>query len=364
MKPLPPPRLEVIRNDRPVLVDSFLIAAALTVLALRVYLAAAHYPQLGGNGLHIAHVLWGGLLMVIAIGMLLSLLTWTWQLIGALIGGVGFGLFIDELGKFLTSDNNYFFKPTASLIYAMFVALFLVAREMRHYRKLTPRENLVNAIEASKELALGPISSVARTRALGWLAAADDSHPLTPLLRGQFEIATPTSERRSLLMALFTGLRSRYATVVHTGWFRRVVTGVFVLQAVGVVLLVAYSLAIAAGAAAGSTDALTELDTTLRGGPILWTTLVGTLIVGAFTLIGVAELRSSRHRAYRAFETAVLIDLLLVQPFTLLDAGFPGLVQVFIDLALLVSLRYMQSQEVVLRAFGAPRASGAEAVRT
>ena len=85
-------KLEVIRNDRPVLVDSFLISAILTVLALRVYLAAAHYPQLGGNGLHIAHVLWGGLLMVVAIGMLLSLLTWPWQRLAALIGGAGFGL--------------------------------------------------------------------------------------------------------------------------------------------------------------------------------------------------------------------------------------------------------------------------------
>src|SRR3989440_11957115 len=132
----------VIRNDRPALVDSFLIAAALTVLGLRVYLAAAHYPQLGGNGLHIAHVLWGGLLMVVAIGMLLSLLTWIWQLTAALIGGAGFGMFIDELGKFLTSDNNYFFKPTASLIYAMFIVLFLLSREVRHFRKLTPPQNL------------------------------------------------------------------------------------------------------------------------------------------------------------------------------------------------------------------------------
>src|SRR5438034_10516278 len=132
----------VIRNDRPALVDSFLIAAALTVLGLRVYLAAAHYPQLGGNGLHIAHVLWGGLLMVAAIGMLLSLLTRTWQLIAAVVGGVGFGLFIDELGKFLTSDNNYFFKPTAPLIYPLFIPLYFTARDLRRFRKLTPAEYL------------------------------------------------------------------------------------------------------------------------------------------------------------------------------------------------------------------------------
>src|ERR1043166_8768757 len=148
----------VIRNDRPVLVDTFLVTAVLTVLALRVYLAAANYPQLGGNGLHVAHVLWGGLLMAIAMTILLSVLTPESQLVAAAIGGAGFGMFIDELGKFLTSDNNYFFKPTAALIYAVFVLFFMTARELRRYRTLTPRENLVNAVEASKELALGHVS--------------------------------------------------------------------------------------------------------------------------------------------------------------------------------------------------------------
>jgi len=356
---MPSIKLEMIRNDRPLLVDSFLIAAVLTVLALRVYLAAAHYPQLGGNGLHIAHVLWGGLLMVVAIGMLISLLTRAWQLMAAVIGGAGFGLFIDELGKFLTSDNDYFFKPTASLIYALFIVLFLTAREMRHFRKLTPRENLVNAIEASKELALGPISNVTLTHALAWLEAADTSHPLTQLLRRQFEMATAAPERQSALTALVIGVRQRYAIVVHSRWFRRVITAVFLLQAAGVVLLVGYSAVVAAGAAAGNADALAEMNATLRAGPILWTTLAGTLVVGALTVIGVAQLRRSRHRAYRAFETAVLVDLLLVQPFTLLDSGFAGLAQVFIDLALLVSLGYMQREEILLKGRGFSLAAGA-----
>lgn len=42
------------------------------------------------------------------------------QRLCALIGGIGFGLFIDELGKFITRDNNYFFQPTIGLIYAVF----------------------------------------------------------------------------------------------------------------------------------------------------------------------------------------------------------------------------------------------------
>ena len=92
------------------------------------------------------------------------------------------------------------------------------------------------------------------------------------------------------------GARARYAAIVHHRWFRRVIIGIFVLQAAGVVLSVVYSLVIAAGAVTGSSDALAELNATLQAGPILWTTLVGTLVVGAFTVIGVIELSPiARH---------------------------------------------------------------------
>ena len=339
----------MIRNDRPALVDTFLITAALTVLALRVYLAAAHYPQLGGNGLHIAHVLWGGLLMVVAIGVLLSLLTWISQVAAAVIGGAGFGLFIDELGKFLTSDNNYFFRPTASLVYAIFIVLFLVVRELRRYRKLSRRENLANAIEAAKELAVGPISQSSRSQALRWLDGSDPGNPLTHILHRQFEQAATAPETHVRLHRFVAAVRARYSQIVHNPWFRRVITALFCLQAAGVVVTVLYSLAVAAGAAAGSAQALLEWNSTFRGGPIIWATLAGTLVTGAFTVVGVAELPRSRHHAYRAFETALLIDLLLVQPFTLLDTGFAGLTQVFVDLALLAALRYMLSEETALQ---------------
>jgi len=59
----------LIRSAEPESLDLFLVAAVLTVLTLRVYLKATNYPQIGGGGLQIAHVLWGGLGMVVAIAI-------------------------------------------------------------------------------------------------------------------------------------------------------------------------------------------------------------------------------------------------------------------------------------------------------
>src|ERR1700730_15749136 len=175
----------LIRSAEPESLELFLVAAVLTVLTLRVYLTATNYPQIGGGGLHIAHVLWGGLGMVVAIMILLSFVTSGIRPIAALIGGIGFGAFIDELGKFVTSDNNYFFKPTAALIYVVFAVLVLAVRWGRS-GTMTPTESLVNAIDLYKDLAAGRLSSTERDRGLALLAAAEQTNPLVAALRQEF----------------------------------------------------------------------------------------------------------------------------------------------------------------------------------
>jgi hypothetical protein len=136
------------------LLERFLITSVTTVLVIRLYLALTGYPKLGGGGLHIAHVLWGGLGMLIALVLSLTFLGRRAQSTVALLGGIGFGAFIDELGKFLTSDTNYFFQPTIAIIYFIFIILHLSFQILESLRSVSVQERVANALNILKDEAL------------------------------------------------------------------------------------------------------------------------------------------------------------------------------------------------------------------
>src|SRR3954447_16467443 len=108
-----------------------IFSAVITVLITRAYLAATGYPQVGGGTLHVAHALWGGLLLLAAVVAALMLDGGAARRWASIAGGVGYGLFIDEVGKLLTRNNDYFFRPAAGIIYASFALLVLLAARIR-----------------------------------------------------------------------------------------------------------------------------------------------------------------------------------------------------------------------------------------
>ena len=64
-----------------------------------------------------------------------------------MLSGVGIELFIDEVGKFVTSDNNYFYGPAAALMYVFVACLVLVAHLVHGRRAHHPGEHLAAAVD-------------------------------------------------------------------------------------------------------------------------------------------------------------------------------------------------------------------------
>ncbi len=159
-------RLGVARDTAAVRhITTFLVVTVATVLVTRAFLAAAGYPQIGGGGLHVAHVLWGGLLMAVAFVLLLSYVGPSVRWVGAVVGGVGFGLFVDEVGKFVTADNDYFYAPTAALIYATIVALVLLVEMVHGRREHHPSEYLAVAADRAASGMAGGFTEATRAEA-------------------------------------------------------------------------------------------------------------------------------------------------------------------------------------------------------
>jgi hypothetical protein len=125
--------------------EAFVLIAIATILITRLYLELTGYPQIGGGDLHIAHALYGGALMMLALILGWMTLGFGTRVTAIVMGGIGFGLFLDEVGKFVTKDNDYFYGPAAEIMYILVVIILVGARVVRDFRPLTTRECLASA---------------------------------------------------------------------------------------------------------------------------------------------------------------------------------------------------------------------------
>jgi hypothetical protein len=125
--------------------ESFLFIAIATILLTRLYLKLTNYPQVGGGNLHIAHTLYGELLMMLALLVGWLLLGKGARTLAVVLGGIGFGLVLDEVGKFVTKDNDYFYGPSAEIMYVLVVVVLVGTRVLRAVRPLSAHEYLASA---------------------------------------------------------------------------------------------------------------------------------------------------------------------------------------------------------------------------
>jgi hypothetical protein len=324
-------RAGLVRNVRTVEhLTTFVVSAVATVLVVRLLLRLLGYPAIGGGGLHIAHMLWGGLLMLVAIFLLLGFIGPVVRPAAALAGGVGFGLFIDEVGKFVTADNDYFYRPAAAIMYVVFVLLVLGVQFLTRRRPIDPREHLANAVDHAVEGVAGGLSRrqlaiaaeqlrTAGADVAGW---AETRALLAATPRDDVELIAPVD-------ALWSALRRTFDRVARHPWAPRVVIVVLVLQAIG-------APAIAAGIRFHEGHMLADV-------PVIGVVL-GSLLSATFTARGALRLRRDRARAVRLFELSVLVSLLVTQVFQFAGTQFAAVGGMALDLTMLGLLEAEQTR--------------------
>jgi hypothetical protein len=322
--------------EAPLLFESFFVAAVASFLGIRWFLASTGYPRVGSNGIHIAHMLWGGLLMLLALMLLFAFLDRSVQHLAAVIAGLGFGTFIDEIGKFVTSDNNYFYRPAIALIYCLFVVAFLLARTLIGQRRLSETEALANALDLLEGTPDGPIEPDDRDRIQRLLELADPKAPLVVFARRYVAGLPEAAERTSLVGTVRRRLADGYEKLMANPWAEWVLSvGVVAYAAVAIlaVILVATQTPTGGEADTSAAAAIAQVASTIAGAA-----LVGR---------GVLSLRSSRTAAYHWFMRGVLVWILVTQAFVFYSSQLAGLGGLVVDLVAYGSLRFAITREIV-----------------
>ncbi|GAA2883821.1 hypothetical protein GCM10010472_47430 [Pseudonocardia halophobica] len=343
--PTTPTRLRgpVVREDAVRTVRLLAVAFGVTVVVTRLYLALTGYPQIGGGEYHLAHALWGGVLLL-AGGVVALLWSNRWvQPAMAVCVGVGSGLFVDEVGKFITRRNDYFTPLAAPIIYSTFLAVLGVVVLARHVPKGRPRELAYAAVVRLKDLADGPLRPATRTVLLRDLDAlrTQPARPDLAMLAGAVHPvveAAPVETPRDRLGGARSAL-ARTERVLLPRWVHRLLLagGSAVL---GLLSLVGLAVLIALLSAAPDVQIVLD-DRAVAPGtrpPALVIASAGEAVVGVVLLLAALALLVGRDRAGTALCRAGLVIALAFVNVALgyLDAELV-VIAVVVELLLLVA---------------------------
>lgn len=365
------------------LLEDFFVSAVASVLAIRFYLYVTGFPQLGFGPLHIAHMLWGGLLMLIALVILLAFLDHRAKVIAAVLGGIGFGAFDDELGKFITRDNDYFFQPTVALIYVIFVLIFFAIRAVGRHRSLSSQESLANVFDIAKQGSLVGLDREEQVNAMELLKNCEVG-PMHDNLEAILHNAQIAPLRPSRPVAKFHAILDMfYGWAASRWWFSGIVITFFAFTAVtsvsavvavvewsfglilwvvaGVIILVALvwsrqvrvrylNIVVSVSILIVSIMISLAIVGNLKGMPqsiIDWSQLLFTGTSGMLIAMGMLILPRSRLQAYLMFRWAILVSIFLTQVLSFYEQQFLALPGLVLNILTLIALRYMITHEHV-----------------
>ena len=216
--------------------DSYLLVLmasfGATVIIVRLLLELSGYPQIGDNTYHLAHLLWGGLLLFLGL-LLLLLVSNRWAIwVVAVMGGAGLGLFIDEVGKFITQSNDYFFPLAFPIIYAFMLVCVWIYLRIRRHQPSDTRTLLYHALDDLKQVLDNDLDPFEYSELLETLdrvgaTATDSNERLLALHLRQFVTSKEVRLASSPLWIEQTGERVRFWLAHHPS--RKILKGLLVI---------------------------------------------------------------------------------------------------------------------------------------
>lgn len=336
-----------------------LVGFAGSIVGTRVYLAATGYPTVGGDTLHIAHAVWGGLLLVVGAALALTMVNRSVLPWAALCTGVGAGLFFDEVGKFITVENDYFFAAAAPIAYLLFVLALLLYLRLRRRRDQAPASQLHAAVELLGGVIDHDLTRHDRRRLEHRLeVAARSAEPTVARLAGQlleltrggaFDAAVEPRGRvrrrlqqgRDAVRHRLTRRRVRVLLAVAIG-----LLGLATLADLVFVGLVATDLATGtAGDVAGAVDRYVEVDVLDQLGVVLFAARIALDgVFGALFLLAAALLAAGRdRRGTRLARNSLLGALLTADVLFFWSEQFAAAGIVLVHVLLLAAVRHHES---------------------
>jgi hypothetical protein len=317
------------------LFDSFFISAVSTILIVRFYLSLTGYPQIGNSTLHISHLLPGTILLLVSVLIMLSAVNRAVRDLASVLSGIGFGLSWDELGKFITETNNYFFKPTIGLIYLTFVLLYLLARYAGQ-RRLSQDDYIANAIDLIKEAAIKDLDTWEYEHAKELMLHVSPNHVLYEPTMEMLKRVKPSNKRRPLLTERIIGTVMKPVQMMSgRRYFAQVVEFTAIAYGLVNIFVTMFYLYGALNSSHINLSILKGDKSDLAGAMSAFITVI-LLISGAYYY------RKGRHkRAYELFESGLLIEIFVGQVILFFKSPRVAIISLSITLFLLASIKLL-----------------------
>ena len=273
--------------------------------------------------------------MLLALIVAISFINSESMVFASVLGGVGFGTFIDELGKFITSDNNYFYQPTIALIYVIFIFLFLILKYLSTIAKYSSKTYTANAVEGLKELVISDLNKNERQKSLQYLKYSDKNDPVAKMLYDLIKHTRPEKNKFSFYNAIKNFTLRLYSNTLRVKFISNVLIGFFIVSTLSGLVFSLYLIL---------DLSITQLS--LKNYGYLLSTAAVVILVSVSIYHYV---RKNRLKFFTYLQKATLVQIFLSQFFLFLQDELAAMIWLFLYITVYIILKYSIQAEKQIR---------------